>query len=48
MKIKVNKFDFATGKVVALERDIPDDPPSTPLLEALRRKKSDAALKEQG
>lgn len=36
-KIKVNKFDFATGKVVSTERDVPD-PPSTPLLDALKRK----------
>jgi hypothetical protein len=39
MKIKVNKFDFATGKVVSSEREVPD-PPSTPLLDALKRKKS--------
>jgi hypothetical protein len=38
MKIKVNKFDFATGKVIVSEREVPDEPPSTPLMDALLRR----------
>lgn len=37
MKIKVNKFDFVTGKVVVTEREVPD-PPSTPLMDVLKKK----------
>lgn len=38
MKVKVNKFDFATGKVVVTEREVPDEPASTPLMDMLRKK----------
>jgi len=44
LKIKVNKFDFATGKVVVTEREVPGEPASTPLMDALRKKQG----KEKG
>ncbi len=44
MMIKVEKFDFVTGKVVVTEREVPE-PPYTPLMDLLRKKKQTADKK---
>lgn len=42
MIVEVKRFDFAKGIVTTHTREIPDEPPETPLLAMLKRRSAKA------
>lgn len=38
MKVTVKRYDFVNVKVTEHDREIPDQPPSTPLMELLKKR----------
>jgi len=38
MKVKVRRYDFVNMKVTEHDREIPDEPPSTPFMDLLKKR----------